>query len=252
MELDLSSLDAIEIDGSQTGMKTSKNKVDIVFVIDDSASMEPVIDGIENNINGFIDNLQNSGNRVDFRIGYELYGNTLFTACPLSSNVDFFKQQLQADRKLETGGGEITLLAVDRAADSDWRDNCHKYIIIFTNEPLSTNNEYEKQLTKYDDLIQKLKDLQIKIFFLGKDCPDYRRFKEVKHCNYQPIERYENVNYTTLLDTIGKSVSQQSGAAVDANGLALSRVEKGIYMKLFNVGTATETHEKSDSREDRI
>lgn len=252
MQLDLSALDDIEIEGSQGGMVTSKNKVDIVFVIDDSASMEPVIDGIEKNINGFIESLQNSGNRIDFKIGYELYGDRLFTACPLTSSVERFKTQLQEDRKLETGGGEITLLAVDRAADSEWRDECHKYIIIFTNEPLSTNNDYEKQLTKYDELIEKLKALRIKVFFLGKDCPDYRKLKSIKHCHYQPIEEYENVNYSMLLDTIGKSVSQSSAGMVDANGAVVAGIEKGIYMKLFNVGTATETHEKSSDRQDTV
>ncbi|MEA2019283.1 MAG: VWA domain-containing protein [Campylobacterota bacterium] len=249
MELDLSGLDDIEIEGSQGGMSTSKNKVDIVFVIDDSASMEPVIDGVESNINGFVNSLQNSGSSVDFRIGFELYGHELFTACNLTNNVNHFKDTLQENRKYETGGDEITLLAVDRAADHDWRENCHKYIIIFTNEKLSTNSEYEKQLTKYDELIQKLKDLQIKIIFLGKDCPDYRRLKEIKHCSYEPIEDYSNVNYSTLLETIGKSVSQQSGGQTGAE----TSVNKGLYSVLFGLKTATDIKNKTgEQRHDLV
>ena len=243
MELDLSALDGIEIEGSQE-MATSKNNVDIVFVIDDSASMEPVIDGVENNINSFIDTLQNSGKKVDFRIGFELYGNELFTNCNLTSNVQHFKQTLQENRKNETGGGELTLLAVDMAADHDWRDKCHRYIIIFTNEPLSTNNEYQKQLTKYDELIQKLKDLHIKIIFLGKDCPDYRRFKEIKHCSYEPIDNYDNVDYSELLETIGKSVSQQSGGQTGGS----NSVKKGLYSELFGLTTATDIKNKTGEK----
>ena len=248
MELDLSGLDDIEIEGSQD-MATSKNNVDIVFVIDDSASMEPVIDGVENNINGFLNSLQNSGKKIDFRIGFELYGNELFTACSLTSNVEDFKQTLKGKRQYETGGGEITLLAVDRAADNNWRDKCHRYIIIFTNEPLSTNNDYEKQLTKYDELIQKLKDLQIKIIFLGKDCPDYRRFKEIKHCSYEPIDSYDSVDYSTLLETIGKSVSQQSGGQLN-QGLS---VKKGLYSELFGLTTVTDIKNKTgEERHDAV
>ncbi len=243
MELDLSALDGIKIEGSQD-MATSKNNVDIVFVIDDSASMEPVIDGVESNINGFINSLQNSGNKIDFRIGFELYGNELFTSCKLTSNVSHFKQELEENRKLETGGDEITLLAVDIAADNDWREKCHKYIIIFTNEPLSTNNQYEKQLTKYDELIQKLKDLQIKIIFLGKDCPDYRRFKEIKHCSYEPIDNYDSVDYSTLLETIGKSVSQQSGGQTGGSASA----NKGLYSELFGMTTATDVKNKTGEK----
>ncbi len=241
MELDLSGLENIEIEGSGQGMATSKNNVDIVFVIDDSASMEPVIDGVEKNINGFINSLQNSGKKVDFRIGFELYGNELFTKCSLTDNVLYFKQTLQEKRKLETGGGEITLVAVDRAADHDWREKCHKYIIIFTNEPLSTNDQYELQLTKYDELIQKLKDLQIKIIFLGQDCPDYRRFKEIKHCSYEPIDNYDQVDYSTLLETIGKSVSQQSGGKAGNS----TSVNKDLYSILFGLTSVENVEEKS-------
>ena len=241
MQLDLSGLDNIEIDGSGQEMATSKNNVDIVFVIDDSASMEPVIDGVEKNINGFINSLQNSGKKVDFRIGFELYGDKIFTACALTGNVEKFKTQLNKKRKLETGGGEITLIAVDRAADHSWREKCHKYIIIFTNEPLSTNDEYEKQLTKYDELIQKLKDLQIKIIFLGQDCPDYRRFKEIKHCSYEPIDNYDSVDYSTLLETIGKSVSQQSGGQTGDS----TSVNKGMYEILFGLKKASNVEEKT-------
>lgn len=244
MELDLSGLEGIEIEGSQE-MATSKNKVDIVFVIDDSASMEPVIDGVQNNINGFIDSLQNSGNKIDFRIGFELYGNELFTTCPLTSDVADFKRTLIRKRIYETGGGEITLLAIDMAADHNWRDRCHRYIIIFTNEQLSTNDYYATQISKYDELLQKLKDLHIKIIFLGKDCPDYRRLKEVKHCSYEPIENYESVNYVELLETIGKSVSQQSNSNADDNATSIN---KDLYSRLFGLTTTTDAKNKTGEK----
>ncbi|MBF0266202.1 MAG: VWA domain-containing protein [Gammaproteobacteria bacterium] len=250
MELDFSELEGINIDNNgQGGMISSKNKVDIVFVIDDSASMEPLIDGLENNINNFIHSLQNSGNSIDFRIGFELYGDELFTHCNLTGDVGVFQRLLKDKRKLETGGDEITLVAVDMAADHQWRESCHKYIIIFTNEPLSTNVSYEKQLSQYDLLLQKLKDLGVKIYFLGKDCPDYRRFKEIKHCYYEPVEDYNSVDYSKLFETIGKSVSQQSGGVAHEG----SSVPKGIYDEVFGLKTAENAAEKDGSeRHDKV
>ena len=56
MGLDLSAFDNVEIESTQK--ISTKNKVDIVFVIDSSMSMSPVIKGVKNNIKRFVKSLE--------------------------------------------------------------------------------------------------------------------------------------------------------------------------------------------------
>ena len=152
-QLDLSMFDDMDLGGLQ---KTStKGKVDIVFVIDVSGSMMPVIEGVRNNVITFVDSLRdNANNQIDYRLGLVLENCDTFWIKDFTKSIDEFRSILE--NMNSTWSNEFTLPAIDIAADFDWDKNRHKFIIIFTDEDIKEGCEPEYQLSKYDELIDKL------------------------------------------------------------------------------------------------
>lgn len=210
--MDLSALDDIETDSSQ-GIKVQP-KADIMFCIDKSGSMYSCIDGVKNNIHKFADALLKDD--IDFRIGFVSFDSDTYDVQNLINSVPEFKKAVS---DIVLGGDEITLPAVDLAADylikSDAGEKRHKFIVIFTDEPISGNAYVDLQKEKLSELINKLNDNHIKIYFLGEDCEEYKEFMAVNGCLYSPIKgSYDNINFDEMLSKIGSSVSNASQQVV--------------------------------------
>jgi len=224
--MDFSAFD-MEIEGSQGGLVSSKNKVDIVFVIDNSGSMSPVIEGVKEHINTFITSLEaNANKKVDFRIGFVMHGNKMILVKDFTDSVPDFQRAMEETKNYYTGIDEFGLPAIDIAADFPWEEKRHKFIVIFTDEDVTTGNLEEYQLEKFPELLSKLEALRVKIYYLGTDSENYRKFKSVPGTYYEPNEDYESVDFSNLLERIGKSVSQASGTALQNGG---NRFARDIY-----------------------
>ena len=224
--MDLSGLDIV-VEGSQNGPATSKNKVDIVFVIDNSGSMSDVIEGVKNHINTFVTSLEkNANNKVDYRIGFVMHGSEKILVKEFTTSAIDFQQSMQNTKNHDTGWNEFGLPALDIAADFPWEDKRHKFIIIFTDESTHSGHDTSFQLSKFDQLLSKLETLRTKIYYLGVDAEDYQRFKEVPGTYYEPNDTFEHVDFSELLNKIGKSVSQASGAGLQGGQ---NSVAKDLY-----------------------
>jgi uncharacterized protein YegL len=224
--MDLSGLD-FEVAGSQNGPATSKNKVDIVFVIDNSGSMGDVIEGVKNHITIFVNSLeQNASNKVDYRIGFVMHGNDKILVKRFTDSAAEFQQAIIETKQYKTGWNEFGLPAIDIAADFPWDEKRHKFIIIFTDESTEGGHDPQFQLSKFDLLLSKLETLRTKIYYLGVDAEDYRRFKEVPGTYYEPNDTFDHVDFSELLNKIGKSVSQASGVSLQGGQ---NKVEKDLY-----------------------
>lgn len=197
----------IKIDNLQKA--STKNKVDIVFVVDISGSMEPVIEGVKENINKFVNSLKdNVNNPIDYRLGLVLENCETFYIKDFTTSIDEFKNALNQFSATEYD--EFTLPAIDMAADFPWDENRHKFIIIFTDEDVETGCNPEVQLEKYDMLIDKLNSLHIKLYYLGIHSDNYEKLKLVNDTYYEPHEDYNSVDFSELLIKVAKSVSQSS------------------------------------------
>lgn len=224
--MDLSGLD-IEIEGSQSGIITTKNKVDIVFVIDNSGTMSGVIDGVKKHITTFVSSLENnSNNRIDYRIGFVFQGAVYMLIKNFTTSVSEFIEAIERTKEYAVDQNELGLLGLDIAADFEWEDKRHKFIIIFTDEDVSGGIEADYQLSKYEQLLSKLESLRIKIYYFGVDGDDYRKLKKVPGTYYEPNETFENVNFSELLNKIGKSVSQAAGVGLQSGS---NNVKKDLY-----------------------
>lgn len=226
--MDFSQFDNLTFDGAQSEA-TSKNHVDICFVVDNSGSMSSVINGIKMYINDFADTLAHgTGVDIDFRIGFVLHGNEKILIRQFTDDVEAFKSALMnASDRHDTGIDEFGLPALDVAADFPWQKKRHKFILFFTDEGVGGGYEPELQMSKYDELLTKLEELKIKLYFYGPDTTEYRHFQRVPGTEYNPTENFNNLDFSEILNSIAKSVSVSSSSPLD--GSQSVGVKKDLY-----------------------
>ena len=156
-----------------------KGVADVVFVMDTSGSMSPVIEAVKNHIVTFVDSIQkNSQMPIDLRLGLVSH----FTdggdrrgvrAWEFTGSVTDFKQSLQECDKLPATADEYGLPALDRALDFPWRPVSRRFIVSFTDEPVGGGHEPEFQRSRLQELGFKFGQLRVNGYLIGPVCPDY-------------------------------------------------------------------------------
>jgi len=216
--MDFSKFDNMTFDGAQDEA-TSKNHVDICFVVDNSVSMENVINGIKSYINQFADMLANgTGVDIDFRIGFVLHGQEKILVRQFTDDVEAFKSALiNATQRHDTGWDEFGLPALDVAADFPWQKKRHKFILFFTDEGVASGHNPQLQMSKYDELLTKLEELRVKLYFYGPDMTEYRHFQRVPGTEYNPTDDFDSLDFSEILNSIAKSVSVSSSSPLDGS-----------------------------------
>jgi len=209
-----------------------RGKADVIFCIDVSGSMQPTIKAVCSHVSEFVGGIT-AGNQAswDIRLGllgyrsdgsvYEfetldkkegffgLYGQgsaaTLFT-----TSVAEFQN---AVRGLEANGDEATFIAMDVALDFPWRDaaDCHRILIVLTDEALETGVNVGEQQKKTGDLIQKIQALRVMLFLVAPPSAAFTELASVDKSEYVEVEStgdgLRNVDFSEVLRSIGKSVS---------------------------------------------
>jgi uncharacterized protein YegL len=200
-----------------------KSKADIVFVIDNSQSMDPVKEEVKKHIKNFVNKLKNDD--VESRLGFVFYGHDAIYVKHFTDSVDEFIEAFKEVQNKDTGWNEFTLPAIDLACDMEYRDGAHRYIVIFTNEDIYGGYEADEQIAKFDWLLEKLKKLNIKIFYIGEDCDYYRKFKELPNSMYIVTKNFKNLDFSELFNSMAKSISQSSVRKFESD----DNVEKDIF-----------------------
>ena len=226
--MDFSKFDNMTFDGAQSEA-TSKNHVDICFVVDNSVSMNNVINGIKSYINQFADMLANgTGVDIDFRIGFVLHGHEKILVRQFTDDVEAFKSALiNATQRHDTGWDEFGLPALDVAADFPWQEKRHKFILFFTDEGVEGGDKPDVQMAKFDELLTKLEELRVKLYFYGPDTQEYRHFQRVPGTEYNPTDNFDSLDFSEILNSIAKSVSVSSSSPLD--GSQSMGVQKDLY-----------------------
>lgn len=234
-----------------------RNCADIVFCIDASGSMQPCLDAVMDNMGKLIEGLQSDAQtpwdvRFDFLAfhdslqegngnapGMEVHGyasirtNTTQLADALYHHPNpslFFTRQLEEFRRglkrVVCCGEEMHLLALDIAADYPWRpsDECHRVLILLTDEAVETGVSVPFQMAKIDRLIAKIMAKRIKLFIAAPESEALYKLSCADRCEYMDYAGanagLENVDFSKLLQTIGKSVSvtqSYEGAKTEAD-----------------------------------
>ncbi len=200
-----------------------KSKADIVFVIDNSESMEPVKEEVKKHINSLVEKLREEN--VESRLGFVFYGHDAIYVKHLTDNVEEFLKAFKEVQTKDTGWDEFTLPAIDLAADLEWREGAHRYIVIFTNENIYGGYDPDAQIEYFDDVLEKLKKKNIKVFYIGEDCDYYRKFKELPNSMYIVTKDFKNLDFKELFDSMARSISQSSIKKFESD----DNVQKDIF-----------------------
>lgn len=206
-----------------------KGVADLVFCFDITGSMTEIINSVKENVEKLVEGFATYDPNVtlDWRarvMGYRDFFEDeeyLVNDRPFVTTVDELREQIAGMEAKEYTGGddpESTLDAIWYASrKSDWRENCHKIVVVFTDDaPKPVNEKTLAEISGADGdievLAQELNVQHIKLFLWGKKAPDYDSLAKIPRADIvqfeNPEEDFKNLDFSSLMTTIGKTVSQ--------------------------------------------
>ena len=168
---------------------TQNRKVDIVFIIDTSESMQDDIDAAARHLNKMIDRFQETN--LDFTLGIVRFHHSLvyewlgmdITISPQTSNVEEIRKIL---RSMRVSGGERALDALMQAiSEVKFRSGADRHFILVT-------DEYVKGTYSVAEVLKAAKRAKISIDVIGRDEPFQRTIAEQTGGIWTPIENVED------------------------------------------------------------
>jgi len=225
---------------------TTRGVADIVFCLDASGSMAPCIDGVRSHIAAFVEGLRSTGNVTwDLHLDFVAYKcGSVCEGIPIWTHQSLFNDELweiwyqskrqggrfftsiveefrQGLSRITVEGNEDTLLALDFALDSPWRDaaKCHRVVILMTDEPFEGGASSEEHQVVLPQLIEKIQALRVMLYMVTPPSPVYERLSEVDKCEHYVVESagngLEGVDFREVLSFIGKSVSASTVQGIE-------------------------------------
>jgi hypothetical protein len=237
---------------------STRGIADVVFCLDASASMQPCIEAVKRHISDFITGLTSNGQQKwDLRLDFVAHqtaesgsGGTVFQdrsvfhdECHAALYGGFMQgggRFFTADQgqfqsglsKVVCQGDEVMLVALDFCLDFPWRPakECHRVVIMLTDEPAETGSIVPEQKAKVADLIKKVQDQRVMLFLVAPDSPIYQELASADKSEYEVVDDAQTgrglagVEFRKVLEYIGKSVS------VSANqGAPEAKVQRGLF-----------------------
>jgi len=156
-----------------------KGVADVVFVMDISGSMMPVIDAVKHHLSTFVDSIErHSQPPVDLRLGLVAHfadggDRKGVYAWDFTDSPEHFKSHLSACDSLPASADEFGLPALDRALDFPWRPQCRRFVVSFTDEPVRGGHDPSFQSSRTQDLAAKFAALRVSGYLVGPPCPEY-------------------------------------------------------------------------------
>lgn len=208
-------------------------KVDIVFCLDTSDSMQPCIDSVRENIGRLIDQLKDAKFewRLDF-VAHHMPGRRVYhtetlngNACDLlygndpeshffTTDIERFKQALGQQK---VAGDENMLCALDFALDMPFgpANTTQRVVVLISDEPFETNEPeaFEKALGKVDAIMEKIRARHITFLAVMpvRDGGIAEKLSMVDRADIIPVEEndqgMQNVDMADLLGQLGKTIS---------------------------------------------
>ena len=202
---------------------------DVVFVMDRSPSMDPVIEAVKAHVAGFVDSIhRNSQMPLDVRLGlvshYSDGGDRRGTRhWDFTTSVDEFKDNIAKCDRSPASGDEYGLPALDRALDFPWRPLCRRFVVSFTDEPVAGGCDVEFQQSKLSQLAAKFEALRVSGYLIGPECPDYDTLCQGPRMVRVVLNHGELAGYDfgKFFSSLGRTVSaapdQEAGGPVTPN-----------------------------------
>jgi hypothetical protein len=237
---------------------STKGIADVIFCLDASGSMQPCIESVKRHIVDFVAGLTSNGQQKwDLRLDFVAHqaGVSANRGVPFNNSsvflddcwdglylnlrqegMRFFTEnqaefQMGLDR-ISCQGDEAMLLALDFCLDFPWRPakNCHRVVIMLTDEPCETGFNVSGQQAKIVELIQKIQGLRVMLFLVAPDSPIYQELAQADKSEYEVIDDAQmggglaGVDFRKVLEYIGKSVSVSTN-----QGSPTAEVMRGVF-----------------------
>ncbi len=145
--------------------------IDIVFVFDETGSMQDEINAVRDNSRAFVDSLKKLN--MDFRLGLVTFSDRVEKVKDFVSDVEVFKGWLTGIRA--RGGGdepENALDALHRASQFRFREGAKVVFILITDAPFHSGNAVTKR--RMLPVAKKIKLQGIDIYPIAVDWERYR------------------------------------------------------------------------------
>ena len=216
--------------------------VDLVLVIDASASMKPCFDGLRQHLSKVLLPMQGHVTSVQFCVlaqsvgmrGRQVVHDHRFLGCNGAEALDllykanptqgaprskFFSEDPQKVSNFLAGlkpdGNEDLLLALDIAADLPFGNvgNTCRIIALFSDEPIEAGAVESGRLEKIPALIEKLQQRRIKLFAAIPESPAAMELSQANRSEIEFVEGgdgLKGVDFGVLLSQMGKSISVMS------------------------------------------
>ena len=215
-----------------------KGVADIVIAIDVTGSMEPCITGLKDNLKVFVDNLSTGtgdnqqsltwrARMLPFRdLNVDEVG--LDNSFPFVSTANEF--QAQIDTLEHKGGGDEPESILDAlyvaAQKTDWKEigQAHRFILLFTDahphDELHSSTIEVGADNSINAVIQEISKQRIKLFIVAPAHDHFSKLAMIQKSMYLVLKEedrhkgLENTDFTKLMESLAKTVSQQSEIVV--------------------------------------
>ncbi|WP_053001228.1 vWA domain-containing protein [Kosmotoga pacifica] len=184
--------------------------VDIVFVLDTTASMINEIRGMVDSLITFTEILESSG--LDARIGLITFGDELRTQYDLTDN--FVKIKKALEEQYATGGGDIpenSLDAVMRISEFTFRKNAQKIVILITDAaPHYRGDGSHFSAYSVGEVREFLLEEGITFILVGPDKPEeFHELSKDVPGKFIEISYARARDFGTILNSIAREISSQ-------------------------------------------
>lgn len=186
---------------------------DIVFCIDFSSSMSDCIEGVKKHITSFVESLETSNPNmvIDWQLGFCAYSSQEFIILPFTREVEKFSRKLSEANPKRSD--EFTPGAIDYCISAfEWRPVSNRFIVVFTDEKLKDGHCEPDTAELFPYLLDKITSSRTRLFYFGPRCHYYKEFEKISRAMVTYVEdRFDALDFSTLLTNLGKSVSQSVG-----------------------------------------
>lgn len=220
----------------------ASNNVDIVFVVDASASMRPTLEQAKKHLGALLTPISQSGAKVRLGLvahsaGRSVQGDgVLFSQIGLdgksvtdalyhasandrnNENLLFTsdtKRFISSLSQIEATGDEETLIALDCALDFPFGplSNTKRVVVLLSDEQLETGVFAGRNGIKIPELIEKIHARHVNLFCI---LPESEQANQLAYADRSEVEFIQggdglaNVKFDLLFDQMGKSISVSS------------------------------------------
>ena len=161
-----------------------------------------------------------------------------------TSELDEFRQGL---KRIECFGDEAPLIGLDCCLDYPWRQatNCHRIVVMMTDEPFETAAWQDEQHAMLATLQQKIQRLRVMLYLVAPESAVYDELSAVEKGIYEVADRANDgmasVDFHQVMLEIGKSVSVCDWQMPQAD-----TVPRGIFSQAdWGVGGSMEMRDRS-------